>query len=854
MWRGGLVLGLLLPSLHTFSLEAFNRITVFNAVQDAAEARKSCGVDPVKISRAIDAFRVILDLYPDAGYCAYSWNEIGELYLLLKDWPHAIEAFRKVLMDFPRSDYSDDALNRVLQYCRQTEDWRGAVWAIERFVSSRPSHPMCDDLLMELSRIYERLGDLTRAIEALQRLATSYPDSEVAPRALYRLAWLYQRAGNFKGAIEAYDRIVNFYPFSDLADDAALASAGCLRKAGDLCSALARLQAFVQFFPGSEKVAQARREMMGLLRQGYRVPRQPVRVWIKPIFFGVPKRSLQGSGTAKELFERARRLRAEKALSQAISLYARVAQGFPGSDLRDNAQFSIGECYEELSLLAKQASLATTPERQAEVMDLFRRAVGKGKLEGLSSAEYLKAAIKAYRALVENFPGSELRDDALARIVHCYKELGEKRKELEAGLELISRFPWSRYVRQVVHKVEKVLEERGWPLRLASVLVRVFEPLAKLGPGCDLYDEAVYLAACGRMGMGDLKGARKLLRRLIRTWDDSPYLAYAQFLLARSYEVEGDLKKAAYEYAILLEDYPKSGLADDAQRGLRGDLPNLMSLMDCPAFVEAIGRTREYGADIIQRGQVVLVCPFLDSPLLRAYNFPEVLAQGWEEIRRVTGVDSTEPVVVALTAGASSHSDGPILLPFEVAVEPPKFEEAFSSMAERAASDESLLLLSKAIPSFPEAFGQFAGVLLRFNLVHETRDVIGGAQAAVVPFDSVREVHDTAYQALAKFIASGDWGLLTPEAVCGLLFGLVEAAGAYKENVIGWGPLPKIFALARSVPREVYEGDGEKALAAFAWCIKGAMGGKGATLLAKFGFKVDPELVRRIEAEIAARP
>lgn len=111
---------------------------------------------------------------------------------------------------------------------------------------------------------------------------------------------------------------------------------------------------------------------------------------------GVPRR-----------YEAARTLYKDRLYERAVKEFASILSGSPGSDLADNAQYWIGECYYG--------------------MGRFRQAL----------TEFTK--VFAYR-------DTEKDDDAQLKIARCYLSLGEKDRALMALRKLIDEYPESEYV------------------------------------------------------------------------------------------------------------------------------------------------------------------------------------------------------------------------------------------------------------------------------------------------------------------------------------------------------------------------------------------------------------------------
>jgi tol-pal system protein YbgF len=91
---------------------------------------------------------------------------------------------------------------------------------------------------------------------------------------------------------------------------------------------------------------------------------------------------------------------------RAMRLFSRVIEVGPTTDLADNAQYWIGECYWGLG-------------QYREALDAF--------------------------AAVLRFPGTDKADDAQLKIGRCYAALGQRAKAEEALRTLLSDYPDSEY-------------------------------------------------------------------------------------------------------------------------------------------------------------------------------------------------------------------------------------------------------------------------------------------------------------------------------------------------------------------------------------------------------------------------
>ena len=121
----------------------------------------------------------------------------------------------------------------------------------------------------------------------------------------------------------------------------------------------------------------------------------------------VPPRVSSTSAGVPRQYEAARALYSDRHYDRALVEFAAILSRSPGSELADNAQYWIGECYYGTGR--------------------FRQAL----------TEFTK--VFAYRK-------TEKEDDAQLKIARCYLSLGEKDRALMALRKLIDEYPDSEYV------------------------------------------------------------------------------------------------------------------------------------------------------------------------------------------------------------------------------------------------------------------------------------------------------------------------------------------------------------------------------------------------------------------------
>jgi tol-pal system protein YbgF len=133
------------------------------------------------------------------------------------------------------------------------------------------------------------------------------------------------------------------------------------------------------------------------------------------VLFGEPPAT--ASGNTKALYDNALRLYYDEQPREAIAEFTRVLETAPTSDLADNAEYWIGECYYKL--------------------------------------EEFEPALAAFKRVFDH-QGSNKYEDAQLKIGMTYQNMGRRDEALAAYRELIQKYPNSQHVALVRQKIAEI--------------------------------------------------------------------------------------------------------------------------------------------------------------------------------------------------------------------------------------------------------------------------------------------------------------------------------------------------------------------------------------------------------------
>ncbi|HKO49943.1 MAG TPA: tetratricopeptide repeat protein [Polyangiaceae bacterium] len=299
-----------------------------------------------------------------------------------------------------------------------------------------------------------------QAAERWLSAAASAGSARDRSEARYRAATSYERAGRIEDARKWYRVLASGK--SERAPRATFALADLRLAGGDAAGGLAELEAAIRKYPSSAIAGLAlRRYFASLAEQG---GDQAVLDYIQ---HALPK--LDGTDLAEQLlYERARRLEARGAITEAANAYVALADRFA---------YPYGAYWDDALLRAADCELRSNkPENAIALLERMLRARETSHLSGsyerphFADAAYRvaelyrdarhdpDAARRAFRGVFVDYPTSTLRDDALWQEALLARRISETRACEPLEL-LVKSVPDSRYApcaRQMCTKIAPV--------------------------------------------------------------------------------------------------------------------------------------------------------------------------------------------------------------------------------------------------------------------------------------------------------------------------------------------------------------------------------------------------------------
>lgn len=165
--------------------------------------------------QAVSEFETLIRLAPGTNWAARAQYNIGDAWYNAGDYQKAIEAYQVVLNRYPRSDYVVDAINSIRDAGLAIGLADNSNELMDQFLANNPNATTADRLRLSQARSLLDAGDVPAAINAYREIDRLTSDDLTRAEAQFNLADAYERQGNDNAARAAYLTIVNQYPSSN---------------------------------------------------------------------------------------------------------------------------------------------------------------------------------------------------------------------------------------------------------------------------------------------------------------------------------------------------------------------------------------------------------------------------------------------------------------------------------------------------------------------------------------------------------------------------------------------------------------------------------------------------------------
>ncbi|MFQ5809448.1 MAG: tol-pal system YbgF family protein, partial [Armatimonadota bacterium] len=777
---------------------AFNRWVVKARYDEAAQlARTASRGSEADVMEAVRAFQAVRDMYRGSRYGVMAAWDICQLIKSLKPPPKPSSALESFVATYPQSDYAADALWALISHLNKARDDRAASAKYEEFVRRFPKSPYIDDIFYSRASQARKDYDFATVIESYQRIIQLCPDSDYCDNGYYSIGSTYSSyLDNYEQALASYQQLIQKFPYSDYVDDCLYSGLTCLMYMDDIEGAISLYNQIVTKYPASYAAARGPGRLERYIgdRKSLLAP-NPNETLAVPLYQQVT-----------DLLKRADGAAYMHRYPEAVRLYQQVLNQFPTCDYADDAIMKMAGCFDAMRKYRERARTAATPEEIADVERDWAYALGSG-VGGVGRA---RDAVSAYLLLANEFVGSDLRDDALSKAAAAYEAIEYDVAALLCYLELIRRFPRSRYATTAVTKVNTLRKN----LKSPADKMRVCAAVAEAYPEHPYSDDYLFEIGLLYMDAGDTLNARRSMENYLAKYSQRALAADALFLLGRCYQIVDKPQAAGDPYRRIMALYPNSGLADDAFIELQRfsthgaeEAANATRREIGIGVEEKLERSIR-GHDVILRPHIAVIVPFRDSATARAYNLPDVFESAYVQLAQFTGVDpgNGKRIPIVLDSEYKSWKAGPpIQISTRYAGEPPAYATCFEPLAQLFLLDPSIASVTNAVSGFSSALARIAALQLDHYLFQAIGEMELGPAASTAHLAALETAKGKAIDAVAKHLttAAGKAKAIPRDAIFGVLLQSIERARQGPGEIIDWAPLAPLLQEAHNVPPEL---------------------------------------------------
>lgn len=414
------------------------------------------------------------------------YSLLGEAYFANGEYGRAIEAFEFA----ERYGESEEGLQQQARFQRgwvlyRNQAYREAQAIFENVYTADPNGELAGEALFWSADSYFNLEEYGPASARFQRFLTEFRGHEFTGAARYSLGWSYFKMGRFDDAIAPFRMFLSEYDAPPIAvfpydTDTQL-------RLGDSNFALARYDEAINYY----EYALA---------------------------------SERGADYAK--FQIANSYYRDDRTFESVRTFRQLINDFPGSSLREQAQYNIGYIY-------------------------------------LLSGNYAQS-VEEFQLMLRLFPNSRWAARSQYNIGNAYYNAGDNEKAIEAYQAVLDRYPRSDLIIDAVNGIQFAQEAAG----LEDTSNEVLEDFLAANPQAGTADRLRFRQAERMLQTGDLEGAINAFRQYIRVTNNQRLAAEAWYNLGDAYERSGNRQMAVEAYQTILTDFSNSEMRNPALSSL----------------------------------------------------------------------------------------------------------------------------------------------------------------------------------------------------------------------------------------------------------------------------------------------
>ena len=492
---------------------------------------------------AFTRFSEFREDYPDHVNAPDALFYEAEALLALGDELGAIERFQDFREFYPTHPLAYEARLALGKHFYEIDDHEQAIEYFSRVLQESPPPETSAKALYWMGESALALGQDDRAIGFFQKAADSYRETQTAPTALYTVAITEVKRGNYDAAAVAFEQLASRYPGSTYARNLGIALAEVYYELGDYARTITELQNRIPSMEGetryraifllAESNNQIRNSEQAIVNYRKLTEEEPDNPYYRQALFGL------GWNYYKE-----------GAYQWAADEFAKVSS----SD--NDALAQRAEYYKGVNQKLAGKPLDALASYQRVVDEWPRSEVADDALFELGLTYYglrrWEESNNAFRKLLADYKDSTLADEALGHYGNTYIALADFDNALDAFEDAIQRDAISPEIRN------DIIFQKAWLLYRNEQYTEAAPAFLELYGKDDFRsraDDALFWAAESFFQSGNLPRAQSLFADYIETFSNGKNIDAAHYAIGWTYFRQSNYGPAITHFNTFLKNY-----------------------------------------------------------------------------------------------------------------------------------------------------------------------------------------------------------------------------------------------------------------------------------------------------------
>ncbi len=468
----------------------------------------------------------------------------------------ALETFKKFGERYTSGDWVETANYEWAVIAFEIGDYVTAIERLQFLLRSNIRLERPGDVLTLLGEAQFANGEYGRAIESFERAERETAiDPAIRRQARFQRAWVLHRNRVYEEAKRLFDEVYRDDPTGELAGEALFWSADSYYNLEQFEPASSRFREFVQKFPDHEFIGAARYSLgWAYFKLGdYEQAISPLRDFLN---------NYQPPPVAIFPYDTDSRLRiadsffALRRYQDAVNYYERSMVTVEGNDY---ASYQIASSFYRMdqtfdAVRAFRALINDFP--QSSLREQAQYNIGYIYLLSGNSSQ----AVTEFQTLIERYPNSRWAPRAQYNIGNAYFNAEQFEQAIAAYQRVLDRFPRSELIVDAVNGIQFAQRAKGQ----SDTSNEILEDFIASNPQAGTADQLRFRQADNYIRTGNYEQAIQSFRQYLRVTNDERMVPMALYRLAEAHRQKGNDTELVETLETIINDHARSRQFDDA--------------------------------------------------------------------------------------------------------------------------------------------------------------------------------------------------------------------------------------------------------------------------------------------------